>query len=96
MPTTPQRGEAKPCTAYPVSHFFPQQESRAGSGQPTAGERAALRVCASCPLALRGQCLESELARPASDQHGVVGGTTASQRRAIIRSRKAALTARAA
>lgn len=91
MPEKPKRGEPAPCTTYPVKHFFPVKEAR--DGQPTAGERAALAVCARCPLTNRNRCLEDALRFRITDQNGVQGGTTAAQRKAIIRTRKAALKA---
>lgn len=88
MPETKPGEAAKPCTGYPLTHFFPETESK--GGKPTAGERAALKVCARCPLAARGRCLEEALRFPVEQQYGVVGGTTAAQRRLIIRARRAA------
>lgn len=82
-----------PCAQYPLNFFFPDE---ARSGKPTDGELAALRVCARCPIADRRLCLERELRLPARKQHGVVGCTTAAQRRSIIRSRKADAKAEAA
>ncbi|WP_327071694.1 WhiB family transcriptional regulator [Kitasatospora sp. NBC_01302] len=95
MPQDGQRGEPnrRPCTDYPADHFFPETETK--GGKPSAGEAAALRVCASCPLATRGACLEDALRFKSWDQHGVVGGTTAAQRRLIVRSRRAARTVQA-
>ncbi|WP_424710082.1 WhiB family transcriptional regulator [Kitasatospora acidiphila] len=89
MPKTVKRGDArKPCADYPLSTFFPDSESK--GGKPTAGEAAALRVCGQCPIAARGACLEDALRYPLAEQYGVVGGTTAAQRRLIIRARRAA------
>lgn len=56
--------------------MFPVDES--GPGQPpTLGERAAVAVCAGCPVlaACRAVVLEMPLA------YGVAGGLTAAQRR---------------
>lgn len=56
--------------------MFPVDES--GPGQPpTTGERAALAVCAGCPVlaACRAAVLDMPLA------YGVAGGLTAAQRR---------------
>jgi hypothetical protein len=87
MPET--GGEAaKPCAGLPLDLFFPKHDGPFYN-QPTGPERAALNVCATCPLASRRACLNEALKWPAYHQHGVVGGTTASQRRAIINGRKA-------
>lgn len=67
--------ETVPCAAAP-ERMFPVDES--GPGQPpTAGELAALAVCARCPVlaACRVAVGESPLA------YGVAGGLTAAQRR---------------
>jgi len=48
-----------------------------------AWERRALTVCAGCPV--QAGCLAAALAFPADEQHGVIGGTTAGQRRALLR-----------
>ncbi|WP_180356615.1 WhiB family transcriptional regulator [Kitasatospora sp. GP30] len=93
MPENTSSAALTPCAQHPLNFFFPIE---ARSGQPTAGERAALRVCATCPIADRRECLERELRLPAYRQYGVVGCTTASQRRSIIRSRKAASKAEVA
>jgi len=46
-----------------------------------AWEKAALTVCARCPVA--PACLAEALTYPAGEQYGVVGGLTASQRRRL-------------
>lgn len=46
-------------------------------------ERQALRVCAGCPI--QAQCLAEALEFPPDEQHGVIGGMTAAQRRALLR-----------
>lgn len=46
-------------------------------------EQRALAVCAGCPL--RTACLAEALKFPAAEQHGVVGGMTAEQRRMTLR-----------
>ena len=48
-----------------------------------AWERRALAVCASCPI--RVTCLTGALEFPADEQHGVIGGMTAGQRRMLLR-----------
>lgn len=46
-----------------------------------AGRRAALNVCADCPV--RTECLEDALSGPRNDDYGIRGGTTSEQRRRI-------------
>lgn len=94
LPENPKlRGAARPpCTSYPIDFFFPTTDSTS-IRRPNAPERAALRVCAGCPLAARKACLREALAWPRDKQYGVVGGTTAAQRKAIIRGRLVAETA---
>jgi hypothetical protein len=94
MPSVPEsreRGDSSapiPCTRYPISRFFPADDSVAPT-KPNAAERAALRVCADCPLTARRRCLQAALMFPISEQYGVVGNSTAAQRRAILRGRQA-------
>lgn len=62
------------CAGDP-ERMFPVDES--GPGQaPTVGERAALAVCASCPVLDR--CRVAVLEMPLA--YGVAGGLTAGQR----------------
>lgn len=64
-----------PCAAAP-EQMFPVDES--GPRQvPTVGERAALVVCAGCPVLDR--CRVAVLGMPLA--YGVAGGSTAAQRR---------------
>ncbi|MFF2077127.1 WhiB family transcriptional regulator [Kitasatospora sp. NPDC058162] len=86
-----KRGEpTAPCRSLDdLSVFFPQTDG-SNFRHPTARERIALRVCATCPLARRAACLDEALSFPLDDQYGVVGGTTAIQRKTIIRGRQAA------
>lgn len=72
-----------PCAADP-ERMFPLEESTRASQDPTAGERAALRVCSGCPVLAR--CREQVLEQPLP--YGVVGGLTAAQRR-TVRARRA-------
>ncbi|GAA4866134.1 WhiB family transcriptional regulator [Kitasatospora terrestris] len=86
--TTLNRGEtapAAPCAGADIDAdlFFPAVDGT-DHRRPTTCEQRALAVCAECPLARRATCLEDALAYPASEQYGVVGGTTASQRRVIL------------
>lgn len=65
------------CAGDP-ERMFPVDES--GPGQaPTVGERAALAVCASCPVLDR--CRAAVLAVPLA--YGVAGGLTSGQRREV-------------
>jgi Transcription factor WhiB. len=65
------------CALNP-ERMFPVDES--GPGQrPTAGERAALAVCAACPV--RAACRAAVLEMPLA--YGVAGGLTAAQRREL-------------
>lgn len=84
MPQTAQAGEPPtPCTGLPTDLFFPKADG-ARVDRPTPAERLALNVCATCPLAARRQCLAEALKYPGYKQHGVQGGTTAIQRKALI------------
>lgn len=47
-------------------------------------EQLALAVCAHCPV--QSQCLAEALEFPAGEQHGVIGGSTAGQRRVLLAS----------
>lgn len=91
LPQNPAaHGNARPpCTKYDLAVFFPATDS-VSVKNPNSTELFALSVCASCPLASRTACLREALAFPRDKQFGVVGGTTAAQRRAILRGRLAA------
>ncbi len=91
MPETVKRGEldSVPCSKYPVNTFFPAKDGR-NAAKPSSSEQAALAICARCPLAARTACLERALARPIGDQWGVIGGTTAAQRKTLLRGRQVA------
>jgi WhiB family transcriptional regulator, redox-sensing transcriptional regulator len=65
--------------------FFGPEDSPADASL-FAWEREALAICASCPV--RAACLAWALRFP--EQHGVVGGLTASQRRAVLAGRRRA------
>jgi hypothetical protein len=86
------KNNADLCTAYPLSTFFPRQESSDPS-QPNEAETRALSICARCPLARLTACLNRELHFPHYQQNGVVGGTTAAQRKSILGYRSAARSA---
>ena len=64
--------------------MFPVSESQGPGAAPTAGERAALAVCARCPVL--GACREAVLELPLP--YGVAGGMTAMQRRAASATRR--------
>ena len=91
MPTmTPalKRANSAPpqaCASLPDADvMFPLHESRV-AGQRTAGEAAAVAVCARCPVLER--CFEAAL--EAEMPYGVVGGLTVADRRAIRARRRA-------
>lgn len=80
---TPARTTAVPapgpaCGAVDPDLMFPVVESER-PGRPNPAERAALAVCARCPV--RGDCLERVLDAPLP--YGVAGGLTAADRRAV-------------
>ena len=94
LPQNPTaRGNARPpCTNFPLATFFPVTDS-VSVKNPNKTEVFALSVCTGCPLAARKACLREALDWPRDKQFGVVGGTTAAQRKAILRGRYAALLA---
>ena len=70
------------CSGVDPELFYGPMDSP--EGRPRFGwERRALRVCAGCPAAV--QCLVQALEFSAEDQHGVIGGRTAGQRKAMLR-----------
>ena len=91
MPQNTKLREATrpPCTNLPFAVFFPPTDS-SHAGKPNKAELKALSVCARCPLAARTRCLQDALSYPIDQQYGVVGWTTAAQRKAILRGRQAA------
>lgn len=66
----------------PEAFFGPADSSTSRS--PYLWEQRAVAVCVSCPL--KTACLTEALTFPADQQYGVVGGMTAEQRRAALRS----------
>lgn len=68
----------------PEVFFGPVDSSK--DTQLLAWEKKALALCATCLM--RERCLAEALRHPAAHQHGVVGGMTASQRRALLRGRR--------
>jgi hypothetical protein len=70
------------CWGMDPELFFPPVESSGGE-EPTVEELRALRVCAACHVG--GWRLAVALRHPGYEQHGVVDGLTAGQRRALLR-----------
>jgi hypothetical protein len=73
---------APACSGVDPELFYGPTDSPQGR-PPFCWERRALRVCAGCPAV--AQCLAQALEFPAEEQHGVIGGTTAGQRKAMLR-----------
>ena len=67
----------------PEGFFGPVDSSE--DAELLAWEKRALALCATCLM--QEKCLAEALRHPAAHQHGVVGGMTASQRRALLRHR---------
>lgn len=65
------------CGDTALDWFFPEGRN--------STVRVALAICHECPVRL--DCLEDALKWPAPEQHGVVGGLDAHERRAILRRR---------
>ena len=81
------RQEAACRNVDPEVFFGPADSLR--SGPPIySWERQALAVCADCTLL--AACRAMALEFPAAEQHGVLAGMTAGQRRAALRHRNAA------
>ncbi|MFF2041768.1 WhiB family transcriptional regulator [Kitasatospora sp. NPDC058170] len=81
-----QTTEGKPCTGISLQIFFPYHESR-NVLRPSQDERVALSYCARCDPRVREVCLARQITHGITEQNGVVGGTTAAQRRELIRLR---------
>lgn len=75
-------GRQPACWGVDPEVFFGPADSPAG-GPLHVWERHALAVCAGCPVVRA--CLAEALEFPAAEQYGVVGGMTAGQRRAVMR-----------
>ena len=69
------------CSTVDPELFFGPHDS-AVAGATFAWERRAVAVCTGCPVG--AECLASALEFPADQQHGVIGGLTAAQRRAQL------------
>jgi hypothetical protein len=81
--TPPPASTARPaCWGVDPELFYGPADSPE-RGPVLAWERRALRVCADCPV--QAACLSSALEFPADEQHGVIGGMTAGQRRVLLR-----------
>lgn len=65
----------------PEVFFGPVDSSE--NGKLLIWEKKALAICAKCLV--RPKCLAEALKHPAAQQYGVIGGMTASQRRALLR-----------
>lgn len=75
-------GQRPACWGVDPETFYGPADSLAG--RPLhVWERRALAVCAGCPVT--AACLAEALEFPAANQYGVVGGMTAGQRRALLR-----------
>ena len=66
---------------FQINPNIPDQDLR--GVRKTEAAEAAIAMCRSCP-ALK-QCLEYALRHPESARYGIWGGTTATQRRRILR-----------
>ncbi|MEV7782732.1 WhiB family transcriptional regulator [Kitasatospora sp. NPDC088351] len=82
--TTTPAPAPRPCQGVDPELFYPKTESSSALGT-TDGEQAALYICARCPLTQRTTCLTDQLSHGPTNQWGVSGGTTAAQRRHILR-----------
>ena len=67
------------CLAVDPEIFFPARTDRIGQAE-------AIAICTQCPV--RTECAEDDLCRTVSDQNGIRGGMTATERRKIIRARQ--------
>jgi len=77
------RGQAeRPCRNVDPEIFFGPNDSPE-AGPMLRWELDAVTVCEGCPV--RAACLDAALEFPAAEQHGVIGGTTAGQRRRLLR-----------
>ena len=70
------------CTDEDPDVFFGPVDS-SENGKFLIWEKKALAICAKCLI--QRECLAEALQHPAAQQYGVVGGMTASQRRALLR-----------
>lgn len=70
-----------PCQETNPEAFYGPADSGPGA-RIFAWEWKALEYCWACPVV--SECLAEALTWPAKDQHGVIGGMTAGQRRAVL------------
>jgi Transcription factor WhiB len=82
LPIKPTAAVRIACDDEDPDVFYGPVDS-AGSEKLLAWERKALAICAECRF--QQKCLTDALQHPAAQQHGVVGGMTAGQRRALLR-----------
>lgn len=82
LPVKPTAAGRVACDDEDPEVFFGPVDS-CGPEKLLAWERRALAICAHCRL--RERCLAEALRHSAGQQHGVVGGMTAGQRRALLR-----------
>lgn len=82
LSTGPNTAGQPACWGVDPELFYGPGDSPAG-GRVLPWERRALAVCAHCPVT--AGCLAAALEFPAEEQHGVIGGTTAGQRRVLLR-----------
>lgn len=75
------RWAARACRDIDPETFYPPKDTPDGT-PPNRWERRALAVCHTCPV--RAACLDAALEFPSNEQHGVIGGMTAAQRRAEL------------
>lgn len=71
------------CRKVDPEMFFGPADSPENGPPVHVWERRALAVCADCALVTACRAMALEL--PAAEQHGVLGGMTAGQRRAALR-----------
>jgi len=77
-----------PCANTEIDLWFQRDDESNGSWQ--VRQQAAVAFCRNaCSPATREACLEQALRHPACKQFGVVGATTAGQRRDILTARRA-------
>lgn len=70
------------CRGFDTSVFFPQKESGRGPVARTTND--AKKICRTCPVII--ECRDHALAN--DEPHGIWGGMTYSERRAVSRAKK--------
>lgn len=76
----PEWHDRAACRGKGTADYFPSQGGNTSN--------AARAICADCPVI--AECLEYALAVPAALNHGTWGGTSARERRRILRQRRTA------